>query len=191
MNTSAPAVSPRRPAFTRTCLRLGLTLLLLTPALHAGEPIVLGTPRTPTDPATILALEDESRRAVTVLDFATLERLWSENFVVNSPGNSIVPNRAAVFALFRSRARDGRLYSVYDIAIDGVTFTGDLAIVMGTDTVLPPTAPAGTPPAARRYTNIWRLEDGTWRLIARQATFLAPGASVGPAPVPTPPAPAS
>lgn len=146
--------------------------LLIAPVLGASETMISGQPPQPAAAETICALEEEGGRAVRTRDYATLERLWSESFVVNTPGNYVLTSRAAVFAVFQKNTTD--LYSFYEKEIECITFSGDLAIVMGVETVVPVGAPAGHPPGQRRYTNVWRLADGAWRLIARQATMLAP-----------------
>ena len=56
---------------------------------------------------------------------------------------------------------------------ESVRVDGDLAIIMGAETVRPT---AGAPMAGqtiqRRFTNIWRRGDRTWRLYARHANVL-------------------
>jgi ketosteroid isomerase-like protein len=147
--------------------------LLAGPDVHATETVIVGQPRSADDQATIRALEHESSRAVMARDYATLERIWSERFVVNAPNNRIYPNRAAVFDVFRQSTAD--LYSSYEKNIECIAFDADLALVMGVETVTPVGA---TKPAQRRYTNIWRFASGAWRLVARQATMLPPDVPV-------------
>lgn len=169
----------RIPAFHRShpFTVLLAAVMLASSSLHGGETIVLGKPQRPTDEKTIRALEEESGAAVLHQDFATLERIWAERFVVNAPSNSVLPSRAAVFELFR---RSVRLYSSYEKNIECIVFDGDDAIVMGGEAVVPVHAPAGNPPLQRRYTNLWRFETGSWRLIARQATMIGAGAPKAP-----------
>lgn len=148
--------------------------------LRATEPTLIGKPRSAADPAAIRALEDTSSRAVLARDYVTMERIWAEQFVVNNPGNYVLPNRAAVFEVFRQKKIG--LYSSYDTDIDAIAFDGDLAIVMGMETVVPLEGADVGKTVRRRYTNVWRFATGGWRLIARQATLLAPDARVGPPP---------
>jgi len=177
------APTTRLPAFRRfhPFAALLAAVTLAAPVLHGGELMVLGQPQRPTDEKAILALEEESRLAVLHHDFATLERIWAERFVVNAPLNSVLPNRAAVFELFR---RGVGVYSSHEKSVECIVFDGDDAIVMGGETVVPRHAPAGSQPVPRRYTNVWRFENGRWQLIARQSTMIAPGAPSGP---PSPP----
>ena len=119
----------------------------------------------------IRALEDQERLAVLNRDFAALERLWSEQFTVNHPGNAVAPDRAAVLALFRKGIAK---YASFDRTIDAIRLSGDHALVMGGETVRPiGDAPLSGKTVDRRYTNVWRREGGAWRLFARQATVTA------------------
>lgn len=155
-----------------------LTTFVAPPLLRASEPLVIGQPLRSTDETTIRELENQSAQAVLHLDYATLERLWAEQFVVNTPTNTIAPNRAAVFDLFRQSA--GPMYSSYEKNIECIVFYGDVTIVMGVETVGPRQASAAGNPVQRRYTNIWKLGNGTWQLIARQATMVASDAPPAP-----------
>jgi ketosteroid isomerase-like protein len=150
-----------------------LAPLLFAAGLHASETLVVGHPRNAGDEATIRALDFESGRAVRARDYTTLERIWSERFVVNAPNGRIYPNRAAVLDGFRKSTAD--LYSSYQKNIECIAFDADLAIVMGVETV----TPVGTNKSAqRRYTNVWRFANDAWLLIARQATIVPDDAVV-------------
>jgi len=144
--------------------------------LHAGETVIVGQPRHAGDEATIRSLEDQSGRAVATRDYATLERIWSEHFVLNAPNNRILSSRAAVFSVFKQSKVD--LYSSYEKTIECIAFDSDVVVVMGFETVTPAEGPGAGKPAQRRYTNVWRFVGGTWRLFARQATFPALNASM-------------
>lgn len=127
---------------------------------------------TPTDsPATawetqIRALEETSRVAFLAADSETLDPLWDERLVVNSPLN-VVNDKARVLDLLRS----GRIrHTRDDVTIERVSRFGDVVVVMGRDTV------DGPPHGAlmdRRFTNIWQLQDGSWIMIARHAQIVA------------------
>ena len=92
---------------------------------------------TPTDsPATawetqIRALEETSRVAFLAADSETLDPLWDERLVVNSPLN-VVNDKARVLDLLRS----GRIrHTRDDVTIERVSRFGDVVVVMGRDTV--------------------------------------------------------
>lgn len=120
----------------------------------------------------IRQLEEQERQAVLQQDIAMLERLWAEDFIVNNPQNQISPSRDAVLALVKK----GLIrYTTFERRIESIHFNGDVAIVMGAETV----EPVGDTPRAggtveRRFTNIWRKLDTTWHIIARHANVIAP-----------------
>lgn len=122
--------------------------------------------------AAIRALEEAERLGVLNQDFPALEAIWSEHFMVNSPFNQVAPHRAVVLEIFRQGLAD---YSSFDRRIEQIRFDGDIAIVMGGETVQPTgNAPQAGQTVQRRFTHIWKHEDGSWRLIARHANNIAP-----------------
>src|SRR6185436_9691296 len=82
-----------------------LSLLLSGPILIvAQEPLV-------TKEGQIRSLEEQERMAVLKEDLSTLERLWSDQLIVNNPQNEISANRNAVF----DRIKSGLIrYSQFD-----------------------------------------------------------------------------
>jgi ketosteroid isomerase-like protein len=113
----------------------------------------------------IRRLEDDARLAFLNADIATLTRLWAEDFTVNSPLERI-NDRSQVLALLQG----GRIrHTTYECEIEHISRHGDVVIVMGQDQVTGP--PAG--PARRRYTNVWQLQNGQWRSIARHAQLVS------------------
>jgi ketosteroid isomerase-like protein len=125
---------------------------------------------TSTKEGTIRSLEEEERMAVLNEDVAALERLWSDHFIVNNPQNQISPDRNAVL----DRVKRGLIrYSQFDRRIEAIRFNEDIAIVMGSESVVPKGDAANPPQAVhRRFTNIWRQSGTTWRMIARHATIV-------------------
>jgi ketosteroid isomerase-like protein len=123
--------------------------------------------------ATVRALDDQERRAALDHDYAALERLWSEHFLVNAPTNTILPNRSAVLEHFR---KGMTTRSSYERSVEHVRVDGDIAIVMGAETLKPTDqAPFAGQTVQRRFTNIWKKEkDNQWRLWARHANWIAP-----------------
>lgn len=121
---------------------------------------------------TIRQLEEQERQAVLNEDTAALEHLWSEEFIVNNPQNRVTTSRGDALTLVK---RGLIRYAAFERRIEMIRFYDDIAIVMGAETV----EPVGDTPRAgkiveRRYTNIWRKKDSTWRMIARHANVIAP-----------------
>ena len=118
----------------------------------------------------IRALEEQERQAVLRSDADALERLWSPRMIVNNPQSTITPDREAVLKLVRTGFIK---YSRFERTIEAVRFHGDLAIVMGAETV----EPVGQNPRAgqhvkRRFTNMWSRAGDTWQVIARHANVV-------------------
>jgi len=126
--------------------------------------MVSTTPTTNVSPdweSEIRRLEEDARVAFLNADTAALTRLWSEDFIVNSPLERI-NDKSQVLALLQT----GRIrHSTYECEIEHISRHGDVVIVMGHDSVTGPPAGSGR----RRYTNVWQLRNGEWTSIARHA----------------------
>lgn len=125
--------------------------------------------------AHVRALDDQERIAALRRDTSALERLWSEDFVVNAPNNEVVVGRRAVLGTF---VRSGVInFSTFERRIEFIRADGPYVTIMGLETVVPV---ADAPKAGlvagravqRRFTNIWRNEGGTWRLYIRHANVI-------------------
>jgi hypothetical protein len=115
----------------------------------------------------IRALEEAGRVAFLAADTAALDALWDEELLVNSPLNTINDKSLVLQLLGTGRIR----HTFDDVVIERVHRYGDVVVVMGRDTV------DGPPHGAimdRRFTNVWQLQDGAWRMIARHAQIVAP-----------------
>ncbi|HEU4746933.1 MAG TPA: nuclear transport factor 2 family protein [Gemmatimonadaceae bacterium] len=122
--------------------------------------------------ATVRALDDQERLAALNQDYAALERLWSEHIIVNAPLNQILPNRSALLDYFR---KGMTTRSSFERSIEQVRVDGDIAIIMGAETIKPiGNAPRAGQTVQRRFTNIWKKEGDTWRLWARHANNVIP-----------------
>jgi ketosteroid isomerase-like protein len=110
----------------------------------------------------IRQLEEEARMAFLAADVATLDRLWADGLLVNSPLQQVNERRGVLALLHSGRIRHTSL----EVEIERISRHGDVVIVMGNDTVTDP--PDGAI-SRRRFSNIWQLQDGGWRMIARHA----------------------
>ena len=112
------------------------------------------------------AREEENRVAFLSADIATLERLWTDDFLVNSPLN-FVNDKARTLALLQA----GRIrHTSFTVEIEQMARQGDVVVVMGHDRV---TDQADGSVSHRRFTNLWRLEEGAWRCFARHANVVS------------------
>ncbi|MEJ7559930.1 MAG: nuclear transport factor 2 family protein [Pedobacter sp.] len=115
----------------------------------------------------IKRLEQLEAAAMLKGDTLSLSKLWSPDYVVNNPLNVVVDVKTIKWLI-----RNGKIdYTSFDRIIDKITYTGNLAIVMGTEVVKPERNTENSGKTVnRRYTNVWINTKGTWLLVARQAT---------------------
>jgi len=124
------------------------------------------TPENSTDwRAEIEALEERGRAAFLAVDVDTLNRMWSDRLLVNSPIEKIHGKEQVLDLLRRGIVRHVSM----DAHIETIERYGDSVVVMGGDEVKD--APEG-PVLRRRFTNVWQPEAGSWRLVARQASIV-------------------
>ena len=130
-----------------------------------------------TDETTVRSLDDQARTAALKRDVGALERLWSDQLVVNAPDNHVIVGKRAVLDDF---VRTGIIdFSVFERQIEFVRIDGDFATLMGLETVVPKAdSPANGLKTGqrvqRRFTNIWKREGDTWRLFIRHANVIWP-----------------
>ena len=123
----------------------------------------------------VRSLDDQERIAALKRDIPALERLWSEQFTVNAPNNQVVVGRRAVLDTF---VRAGVInFSTFERQVEFIRSDGDFVIIMGLETVEPVSdAPSAGLVAGRtirrRFTNVWKKEGATWRLLARHANVI-------------------
>jgi hypothetical protein len=113
----------------------------------------------------IRALEERGRVAFLAGDIPTLDAMWDDRLLVNSPLNA-VNNKARVLELLAS----GRIRHTMDkVEVEHIARYGDIVVVMGRDTVDGPPTHVLT---QRRFTNVCQLQDGARRMITRHAQVI-------------------
>jgi Domain of unknown function (DUF4440) len=124
---------------------------------------------------TVRSLDDQERIAALKRDIPSLERLWSQRFTVNAPNNQVVVGKRAVLDTF---VRGGVInFSSFARHIEYISVENDFAVIMGAETVrsMGDARAAGLAAGQttkRRFTNIWKREEGTWRLFWRHANVI-------------------
>ena len=118
----------------------------------------------------IRALDLLQAEAMQQKDYATLDRVLADNFVVNSPRNVIVNGKKEVEGLVRNGVIN---YSSFKREIESIVIEDGVAIVMGLETIQPVgNAPGAGQTLQRRYTNVWLYKNGNWLLTARHANVI-------------------
>ena len=89
---------------------------------------------------------------------ASLDTMLADDFIVNSPQNRII-EKAELLGMI---GRGILAISTFEQKIDAVRRFGDIAVVMGVDSVVyAPPAPAAGQTHRRRFTDLWQLRDTT------------------------------
>ena len=137
-----------------------LALFIATPALAQLAPGVRM-------PAEIGQAYGRLGKAMMAHDADGVRTVWAEDFVVNSPNNTVL-TREEVIAVMQRDFLDYRDFHKH------ITFVGEkpeVTIVMGYDTMIPIKGPGAGKQVMRPFTDIWAKRAVGWQLIARQATI--------------------
>jgi ketosteroid isomerase-like protein len=118
--------------------------------------------------AEVRRLDAEEADAALRGDYTRLEQLWADDFVVNTPINTVGLGRSG-------RLRMGGItYSSFVRVPEFVSVRGNLVIVMGHELVVPKApSPAAGRTQNRRFSNIWVKTAQGWKLSARHANLAA------------------
>jgi len=127
---------------------------------------------------TVLRVQDQLHQFGIAGDAISFGALISEDFVASDPSNTI-RHRDEIVALVSS----GRLkYESIETSIDYARQIGDdLVVIIGTESTLQSAVPADgdleslatSHKLKRRFTNVYRSEQGEWRLLIKQSTIIA------------------
>ena len=111
------------------------------------------------------AIEEACCRAFVECDFDQLDRMWSDELLVNSPINRVHDKKRVLELL-----RNGIItHASLERQAETMTRQGPFVVVMGNEAVR---NSEGGPLLKRRYTNMWKLADGSWKLVARHANLI-------------------
>ncbi len=168
MTASAPS-SGRRGGRTGALAALGLAAAAAPGAAHAQAE----APPWADDPAVqeVLALRRAGIAALTSGRISAETERYSSTFVANTPTSGVVPGHE-LLALFES----GEI--VYAHVEQHIEYAGahgeDIVVIMGEEIVVPG---EGMPDAGkritRRFTDVFRKEDGEWRHDLRHANVVS------------------
>jgi len=150
--------------------KTAMTILLFAGMAGSAErALAQGEDPRPADEI-VRALDNEERLAALKRDRRALERLWSDQLIVNAPNNRVVIGKPAVLDEFVAGGVVN--FSSFERRIEFIRVDGDFAFVMGAESVKPRAGPSAGQLIERRFTNVWRKEAGTWRLYARHANVI-------------------
>lgn len=165
-NLTASALSEFHVKAQRRARLLSLSLImaisLVSPALGQGAPGVRMPPE-------IGAAYGRLGKAMLAHDADGVRTVWAEDFVVNSPNNSVL-RREDVIAKMKEDFLD---YRHFEKQVTFVEQKPEVTVVMGYDTMVPVKGPGAGRSVVRPFTDIWAKRAAGWQLIARQATIAA------------------
>jgi len=141
----------------------------MIPHLATAAVVVLAAaaPSAEADRAAILAVERDWNRAVAEKDFAALERILADDFILIWADGS-VSNRTQVLANARANTWTIEPFETEEVV---VRIYGDTAVVTGRFTQ---TASNGERRVTNsfRYTDVYRRKGATWVAVSAQATVI-------------------
>jgi Domain of unknown function (DUF4440) len=118
----------------------------------------------------LLELDDQQRQMILSGDAAGMRKLAHPDLHINAPTNEVLGREEFL------RRLDQRIiaFENHRRIPEKVYITGDVGIVMGREEVLPTAtsesgALFGQRELTRRYTNVYIMENGMWRFLARHA----------------------
>jgi len=116
-------------------------------------------------------LEERERRAVLEGDVGAIESFWAADLLVNGPHNRLLVGRDATLDMVRKGVID---FERFDRSVERVEIEHDMAVSMGSETVIQKRGPQAGELIQRRYTNVWCQSDGRWQLRFRHANVVPP-----------------
>lgn len=125
------------------------------------------------DEQIIRNLEAAGTAAFLKTDTIFLKKMWHPDYVVRNPFNKIVGVKEIMTLIKVMKITQVEFESI----IDKITINEDIATVMGHDEPNIKTAKDGIANEVKNqriFTNIWRRQNGNWRMIAHQATNVNP-----------------
>jgi hypothetical protein len=143
-------------------------------AAAASIALIGASPGSAPDEAGLRAADAEQMRIIVDEDAAAQERFMHPNYMLNGPANAVRRKAELVAALARGDIASER----FERAIEGVSITGSVGIVMGREVVTPsPDSRLGRlhpgQTLQRRFTNVFLWEAGRWHFLARQASIVS------------------
>lgn len=117
--------------------------------------------------ARIAKLDEATSRG----DSGAVESFFTADFVLRGPNNLLISRADMLAAIGRINTPGAFRYTSYERVIEAACCRVDLVILMGSEvTVSEGTSASTGRQLSRRFTDVWRKEDGEWRQLARQST---------------------
>jgi len=123
--------------------------------------------------SSLRAADAEQMRIIVDGDAKTQSAFMHQNYIINAPSNRVLKKSDVVAMLAQGRMASDR----FERVVEGIAITGNIGIVMGSETVRPASGSElgerfGSVDLNRRFTNVFIFENGVWRFLARQASIV-------------------
>ena len=123
--------------------------------------------------SSLRAADAEQMRIIVDEDAKAQSAFMHDNYIINGPANRILRKPVLLEMLAHGKMASDSFARV----IEGTAITGNIGIVMGSETVQPSTGSElgekfGSRSLKRRFTNVFMFENGRWYFLARQATII-------------------
>jgi ketosteroid isomerase-like protein len=121
--------------------------------------------------ASVLEAVNAMDTALVKDDHAAFAALLANDLVVNNPQNGV-----SISGATGRRNTAGLIsYSSYVRSLEYAGMRGEMVLLMGDERVVPKgDSPLAGKEIRRRFTELWKMENGRWLLTARQSTIVAP-----------------
>src|SRR5262245_47323752 len=121
----------------------------------------------------LCAADAEQMRIIVEGDAKAQSQFMHENYILNGPANRVLRKPVLVDMLAKGRMASER----FERTIEGISITGNIGIVMGSEVVRPGAGSElgqkhGSADLSRRFTNVFIFERGKWYFLARQASVV-------------------
>lgn len=115
-------------------------------------------------------LEERERKAMLNHDTRSLQKMWAPDFTVNAPFNRVTLSSQELLDMVNK----GKIqFSLFTRNLEHIVVKKDMAVTMGSEEVVfSGDVPQAGQTIKRRFTNIWRKQNGVWRLTFRHANNL-------------------
>lgn len=123
--------------------------------------------------ASLRAADAEQMRIIVDGDATAQSRFMHANYILNGPSNRVLRKPVLVQMLAQGKMASER----FERTIEGTAITGNIGVVMGSETVRPSANSQlgekfGDRELTRRFTNVFIFERGQWFFLARQASVV-------------------
>jgi len=149
-------------------LWLAMSAVSADPSIGVDDPEILS----------VLAVNEHLNAEMRSANASAVQERLSDQFVATDPSNTVRSKNDLVAIVSSGLLKYDSIETEIDVA---KRLGDDLVVLMGVETTTQSAVPTGgelkrtatTSTLKRRFTNLYRKEDGNWRLLVKQSTVMA------------------